>query len=325
MTAATPVTDEMVDRALDAAPLAATSTSWPKIVWWDGAVGPPERLAETLEGYAKIRPGAGRDQWAMKAAAKFIRQIISATDLPSSTSIEPRTWRCFHCDEVFDDIDAARHHFGDSELQEPICKVTAERYREVERQLAEYQQEADACSRTFYTLGAEHYRKERDAEQKGYDRGLADAKAYPGTLGLATFAQIDTIRAEARRLALEDAARIADAYAERMTATAMKREAEGKPYDDAAFMRLAGISIAFAIREAMGRTHVDDRAVDNFAVVMKTKLAKKRAEGRGGWQDKQDCSNAVLSRLLREHVEKGDPVDVANFAMMIHQRDERIG
>lgn len=70
--------------------------------------------------------------------------------------------------------------------------------------------------------------------------------------------------------------------------------------------------------------HPDDLAVDRFAAAMKAKLAKKRAEGRGGWQNKDDCSAEFLSELLRGHVEKGDPVDVANLAMMLHQRGERI-
>lgn len=71
--------------------------------------------------------------------------------------------------------------------------------------------------------------------------------------------------------------------------------------------------------------HTDDIAAEAFAEAMKDKLSKKRAEGRGGWDDKEACSNEFLSRLLREHVEKGDPVDVANLAMMIHQRGEKIG
>lgn len=73
------------------------------------------------------------------------------------------------------------------------------------------------------------------------------------------------------------------------------------------------------------KVHPDDLAVDRFAAAMKAKLAKKRAEGRGGWERKDECSNAFLSHLLREHVEKGDPTDVGNLAMMIHQRGERIG
>lgn len=70
--------------------------------------------------------------------------------------------------------------------------------------------------------------------------------------------------------------------------------------------------------------HTDDLAVDRFAVAMKAKLAKKRGDGRGGWEDKSDCSAEYLSDLLRDHVAKGDPVDVGNLSMMLHQRGERI-
>jgi hypothetical protein len=60
--------------------------------------------------------------------------------------------------------------------------------------------------------------------------------------------------------------------------------------------------------------HPDDAAVDRFAVAMKDKLAKAREKGRSGWET---CPPDDLSRMLREHVEKGDPRDVANFAMML--------
>ncbi len=87
----------------------------------------------------------------------------------------------------------------------------------------------------------------------------------------------------------------------------------------AEFMSRAALTSAKAPED-----HPDDIAVDRFAVAMKTKLAKKRSEGRGGWDDKEACSNGALSQMLVEHVRKGDPVDVANFAMMIHERGERI-
>jgi len=70
--------------------------------------------------------------------------------------------------------------------------------------------------------------------------------------------------------------------------------------------------------------HPDDVAVDAFASKMRQKMAAARTKGRGGWDDKAQCSAETLSRMLREHVEKGDPVDVANFAMMLSQRGERI-
>ncbi len=66
--------------------------------------------------------------------------------------------------------------------------------------------------------------------------------------------------------------------------------------------------------------HPDDLAVDRFAAAMKAKLAKKRDEGYGGWDNPEECTIEHLSQLLASHVAKGDPVDVGNLAMMIHQR-----
>ncbi|WP_208454054.1 VRR-NUC domain-containing protein [Burkholderia gladioli] len=61
--------------------------------------------------------------------------------------------------------------------------------------------------------------------------------------------------------------------------------------------------------------HADDVAVDEFAIEMKAKMAAARAKGHSGWET---CAPADLSRMLREHVEKGGPRDVANFCMMLH-------
>lgn len=70
--------------------------------------------------------------------------------------------------------------------------------------------------------------------------------------------------------------------------------------------------------------HPDDAAVDAFADAMKAKLAEARAKGRGGWHDKTDCTQRRLSVMLRAHVDKGDPRDVANFCMFLYQRGEAI-
>lgn len=83
-------------------------------------------------------------------------------------------------------------------------------------------------------------------------------------------------------------------------------------------------SHAKGYREGYDARHGDDLAVDDFCVVMKEKMAKSRAKGRGGWDDPLECSISYLSELLRDHVEKGDPVDVANLATMIHQRGASI-
>lgn len=68
--------------------------------------------------------------------------------------------------------------------------------------------------------------------------------------------------------------------------------------------------------------HSDDIAVDRFAAAMKAKLAEKRAQGYGGWDNKLEVKRGLLLDLLHGHLAKGDPVDVGNFAMMLHQRGE---
>lgn len=70
--------------------------------------------------------------------------------------------------------------------------------------------------------------------------------------------------------------------------------------------------------------HPDDAAVDALAALMKAKLAEKRAKGYGGWNDKTQCPQQRLSDMLRAHVDKGDPVDVANFCAMLSARGEGI-
>lgn len=75
--------------------------------------------------------------------------------------------------------------------------------------------------------------------------------------------------------------------------------------------------------EQTEQQHPDDAAVDRFAAAMKAKLAAARAKGRGGWDDPNVCSVEFLAQLLVEHLAKGNAgtfEDVANFAMMLHQR-----
>jgi hypothetical protein len=51
-------------------------------------------------------------------------------------------------------------------------------------------------------------------------------------------------------------------------------------------------------------------------------MAKSRAKGRSGWEDKTDCPAECLQQLLIEHLAKGDPVDIGNYAMMLFNRGE---
>ena len=65
----------------------------------------------------------------------------------------------------------------------------------------------------------------------------------------------------------------------------------------------------------------DDRLVSYAYMAMREKLEIARATGRGGWWDSETCSIDQLRGLLREHLEKGDMVDVMNFAAMIYARE----
>lgn len=75
--------------------------------------------------------------------------------------------------------------------------------------------------------------------------------------------------------------------------------------------------------------HPDEIAVDRFSAAMaermKAKLAKKRGQGVTGWDDPEVCHIDYLVSLLLEQIHERavlDPIDIANIAMMIHERGE---
>nr|WP_240348670.1 hypothetical protein [Pseudomonas viridiflava] len=82
---------------------------------------------------------------------------------------------------------------------------------------------------------------------------------------------------------------------------------------------------AFCARIFPGQVHKhpDNLAVNHFATAMKTKLAEARAKGLRGRSDTR-VQDGTLAEMLVEHIPKGNPgnfEDIANFAMMLHQRD----
>ncbi len=68
-----------------------------------------------------------------------------------------------------------------------------------------------------------------------------------------------------------------------------------------------------------------DALVDAFAEEMKAKLREKAQGGYTGWDDPDwavserplDPEDETVWQALHEHVGKGDPVDIANFAAFI--------
>jgi len=66
--------------------------------------------------------------------------------------------------------------------------------------------------------------------------------------------------------------------------------------------------------------HADATAIMDFAAAMATKMHQAAMKGHAGWENEELCTTAMLRVHLREAVAKGDPVDVANYAMMLHAR-----
>lgn len=76
--------------------------------------------------------------------------------------------------------------------------------------------------------------------------------------------------------------------------------------------------------EASVETKLDEDAINDFSIQLKVKMACSRAKGRDGWYRKDLCSGSTLSRMLREHVDKGDPIDTGILSMMLQHRGEGI-
>lgn len=87
-----------------------------------------------------------------------------------------RSWRCFHCDQVFTDEASARAHFGVSQMDIPYCEMKAEDVREMESELERYRAEDTALHRQIHAMQADHYTALKREEEKGYARGLRDAR-----------------------------------------------------------------------------------------------------------------------------------------------------
>lgn len=72
---------------------------------------------------------------------------------------------------------------------------------------------------------------------------------------------------------------------------------------------------------ARAQQALDDEAVDRFAAMLKDKLGEARNKGWGGWNLPEDreggCSVDSLADKLVRQMAKGDPLDIANFAMFV--------
>ena len=87
------------------------------------------------------------------------------------------------------------------------------------------------------------------------------------------------------------------------------------------YERLKGAFPDIEFEKPPTQADIDNEAVDKLAQAMKDKLAEKREQGYHGWET---CKHGDLVQLLINHVDKGDPIDVANFCAFLFARGEQL-
>ena len=128
----------------------------------------------------------------IKEAAKLMRKLYPSPAPAQKTELVPVAWRCFHCDETFTSEYDARLHFGADETATPACQIKGSdrgllgALREAERDAADawhaVLSEATDAAKAVFSQNSRHQRQMRALEESAYEKGLADAKAYPEEL-----------------------------------------------------------------------------------------------------------------------------------------------
>jgi hypothetical protein len=89
---------------------------------------------------------------------------------------------------------------------------------------------------------------------------------------------------------------------------------------------LLGVPKGFKLEELRMSADVEAVGTARFLEAMRDKLEWSRVvKHRSGWENPEECPMKFLHNLLKEHVEKGDMVDVGNIAMMIWNRQNPYG
>lgn len=99
-------------------------------------------------------------------------------------------WQCFHCSEVFTTVGGARDHFGATQDAIPGCMLKVEQgaergllmaLRKAEQDAAEawslIHNEGTEAAKSIQSQLSRHLIQLRTAEERGYEKGLADGRA----------------------------------------------------------------------------------------------------------------------------------------------------
>jgi hypothetical protein len=74
------------------------------------------------------------------------------------------------------------------------------------------------------------------------------------------------------------------------------------------------------VQRSARHVHPDDVAIAVFGAQLASAMASGRMNGRGGWNNPNECSIEKLASLLVNNVWSGDIIDIGNYAMMLHYR-----
>lgn len=105
-----------------------------------------------------------------------------------------KTWRCFHCDELFTNPRHAASHFGVEEGTTPGCVAVLrhgeshllDRIRDLTQQLSRFYEEDGDIMRWQVTKESDHRRALICEEERGYEKGCRDMRAMLEAEGVAS-------------------------------------------------------------------------------------------------------------------------------------------
>jgi hypothetical protein len=95
-------------------------------------------------------------------------------------------WRCFHCGDAFTKAQEnhARDHFGRDQGETPVCLIrepgeyhVLRALRDAQDELASYRVEDTELWRALHSMSSDHRQALIREEEKGYAKGVADARA----------------------------------------------------------------------------------------------------------------------------------------------------
>jgi len=101
-------------------------------------------------------------------------------------------WRCFHCGDTFTKAQErwAREHFGRDQGELPVCqmRVPGEHHlltalRKAQDELESYRAEDSDLMRAMFAMQADHAEALRREEERGYAKGVADARREQANAG----------------------------------------------------------------------------------------------------------------------------------------------